>query len=188
MEEVIPPSFLGSPPGALVLAPKPQLQLAPNGPVHLMECPITVADPEIGAPPIQDRVQLLDHHADLPIGRKRSHRFTNPVTDIAARLFAWPHQNHPPRLSADSSPGSPPSEVLQTEPAVAPTPPAPLVPFAPAAPCHPRNEPVERCRARSRRAGTIDDLPHAERCWTALAKSLRPEANLDPGESPCLPP
>src|ERR1700680_4520335 len=97
MEEVRPPSFLGSPPGALVLTPKPQLQLAPNGPVHLMECPITVADPKIGAPPIQDRVQLLDHHADRPIGRKGPDHFTNPVTDIAARLFARPHQKHPPR-------------------------------------------------------------------------------------------
>src|SRR5580658_781881 len=53
-------------------------------------------------------------------------------------------RNLPPRLSADSSPGSPPSEGLQTDPAVAPTPPAPLVPFAPAAPCHPRNELVSR--------------------------------------------
>src|ERR1700722_17268735 len=94
---MISPSFLGSPPGALVLAPKPQLQLAPNGPVHLMECPITVANPEIGTPPIQDRVQLLHHHADLPIGREGPHRFANPVTDIAARLLAWPHQKHPPR-------------------------------------------------------------------------------------------
>ena len=92
MKEVIPPSFLGSPPGALLLTPKPQLQFAPNGPVHLMECPIAVANPEIGAPPIQDRVQLLDHHADLPIGRKRSHCFANPLTDIAARPFARPHQ------------------------------------------------------------------------------------------------
>src|ERR1700733_6925976 len=87
-----PPSFLGSPPGALVLAPKPHVQFAPNGPVHLMECPVAVADPEIDTPPIQDRVQLLDHHADLAIGRKRSYRFANPLTDIAARLFARPHQ------------------------------------------------------------------------------------------------
>src|SRR6202167_3599041 len=94
---MISPSILSSPPGALVVRAKAQLQLAPNGPVHLMEWPITVADPEIGAPPIQDRVQLLDHHADLPIGRKGPHRFANPVTDIAARLFARPHQKHPSR-------------------------------------------------------------------------------------------
>src|SRR5690349_12604632 len=92
MQEVIPPSFLGSSPGALVLAPEPQLQLAPNGPVHLMECPVAVANPEIGTPPIQDRVQLLDHDADLPAGRKQSHCFANPLTDIAARLFTRPHQ------------------------------------------------------------------------------------------------
>ena len=53
---MIPPSFLGSPPGALVLAPEPELQLASYGPVHLMECPVAVADPEIGTPPIEDRV------------------------------------------------------------------------------------------------------------------------------------
>src|SRR5579859_145562 len=52
MKEVIPPSFLGSPPGALVLSSEPQLQLAPNGPVHLMEGPVAVANPEIGTPPI----------------------------------------------------------------------------------------------------------------------------------------
>src|SRR5204863_5773297 len=97
MQEVIPPSFLGSPPGALVLSSEPQLQLTPNGPVHLMECPVAVADPEIGTPPIQDRVQLLDHHPDLPIRRKRPHRIADPLTNIAARLFAWPHQKHPPR-------------------------------------------------------------------------------------------
>jgi hypothetical protein len=62
-----------------------------------MECPIAVANPEIGAPPIQNRVQLLDHHADLPIRRKRPHRIADPLTDIAARLFARPHQQHPPR-------------------------------------------------------------------------------------------
>src|SRR5579859_154753 len=97
MKEVIPPSFLSSPPGALVLAPKPKLQLAPSGPVHLMECPIAIADPEVGTPPIQDRVQLLDHHADLPVRRNRSHCITDPLPDIAARLLAWPHQQHPPR-------------------------------------------------------------------------------------------
>ena len=97
MEEVIPPSFLGSPPGTLVLTPKPQLELAPDGPVHFMKCPVAVADPEIGAPPIQDRIQLLDHYADLPVGRKRPHYLADPLADMAARLFTWPHQEHPPR-------------------------------------------------------------------------------------------
>jgi hypothetical protein len=91
MKEAISPSFLGSPPGTLVLAAKPQLQLATNRPVHLMERPVAVADPEIGTPPIQDGVQLLDHAADRPIGRKRSHYLANPLADIAARFIAWPH-------------------------------------------------------------------------------------------------
>src|SRR5215469_13079103 len=97
MKKVISPSFLGSSPGALVLSPKPQLQLAPNGPVHLMECPVAVADPKIGTPPIQDQIQLLDYYADLPVRRKRSHYFADPLADMAARLFTWPHQEHPPR-------------------------------------------------------------------------------------------
>src|SRR3984957_5510251 len=63
-----------------------------------MECPIAIADPEIGTPPIQDRVQLLDHYADLPIRRKRPHRLADPLADIAARLFTRPHQKHPPRI------------------------------------------------------------------------------------------
>src|SRR5664279_4138700 len=61
-------------------------------------------------------------------------------------------------------------------------------PFALVAHCRPHNGPAECCRGRPRRSGTIDDLPRAERCWTASVKSLRPEENLDPDESPCLPP
>jgi hypothetical protein len=64
-----------------------QLQFASDGPVHLMECPVTVADPKIGTPPIQDRIQLLDHHADLPVRRKRSHYLTDSLTDVATRPF-----------------------------------------------------------------------------------------------------
>lgn len=97
MEEVIPPSFLGSPPGTLMLTPKPQLELAPDGPVRFMKCPVAVADPEVGAPPIQDRIQILDHYADLPVGRKRPHYLADPLADMAARLFTWPNQEHPPR-------------------------------------------------------------------------------------------
>src|SRR6201997_3162014 len=90
--------------------------------------------------------------------------------------------------STDSSLDSPPIEEQQTESAVAPTLPAPDVPSAPAVPYRPHNGPAAHCRGRLRRSGTIDDLPHAERCWTASVKSLRPEENLDPDESPYLPP
>ena len=96
MEKVISPSLLSSSPRALVLSPQPQLQLAANRPVHLMECPVTVADSEIGAPPIQDRIQLLDHYIDSPVGRKRTHHFARSLADIAARLFTWPQVQHPP--------------------------------------------------------------------------------------------
>src|SRR3954449_11924996 len=71
------------------------MQFASNSPIHLMECPVAVACPEVGAPPIEDRIQLLDHHSDLLVGRKRSHHFAHPLTDIAARLLAWPHAQHP---------------------------------------------------------------------------------------------
>ena len=97
MEKVISPSFLGSSPEALVLSPKPQLQLTANRPVHLMECPVAVADPEVGTPPVQDWIQPLDHHIDSPVRRKRPHHLTRPLADIAARLFAWPHIQQPPR-------------------------------------------------------------------------------------------
>src|SRR5947207_8523590 len=62
-----------------------------------MECPVAVADSEVGTPPIQYRVQFLDHDADLPIRRKRPHYLADPLTDMVARLFAWPHVQHPPR-------------------------------------------------------------------------------------------
>src|SRR5579871_3138542 len=62
-----------------------------------MECPVAVADSEVGAPPIQYRVQFLDHHADWHVRRKRSHHFADPLTDMVTRLLAWPHVQHPPR-------------------------------------------------------------------------------------------
>src|SRR5579864_3073241 len=65
-----------------------------------MECAVAVAGSEIGAPPIQNRIQLLDHHADRSVGRKRSHYHADPLADIAARLRAWPQQQHPPRSFA----------------------------------------------------------------------------------------
>jgi hypothetical protein len=61
-----------------------------------MECPVAVADPKVRTPPVQDRIQLLDHDVDSPITRKRPDYFAYPVTNIAARLFARPHQQHPP--------------------------------------------------------------------------------------------
>src|SRR4051794_27525565 len=63
-----------------------------------MECPVAVADPEIGTPPIQDRVELLDHYPDLPLRWKRPHCLANPLADVATRLCAWPHQKHLPRI------------------------------------------------------------------------------------------
>jgi hypothetical protein len=60
-----------------------------------MERPVTVADPKIGTPPIQDRVQLPNHHIDPPITRERPHHFAYSLPDIAARLFARPHIKHP---------------------------------------------------------------------------------------------
>jgi hypothetical protein len=67
VKEAVLPSFLGGPPWAMMLAPEPQLQFAPNCPVYLTECPVTVPNPKICTPAIQDWVQFLDHCADLPI-------------------------------------------------------------------------------------------------------------------------
>src|SRR4028119_705326 len=62
-----------------------------------MESPVAVPNPKVGTPPIQDGIQLLDHDVDASITRKRSDHLAYPLTDIAARLFARPHQQHPPR-------------------------------------------------------------------------------------------
>jgi len=48
-----------------------------------MEGPVAVTDPEVGTPPIQYRVQLLDRHADLHVRRKRPRHLTDPPTDSA---------------------------------------------------------------------------------------------------------
>src|ERR1700694_4677429 len=93
-------------------------------------------------------------------------------------------RNPLPTSSADSFLDSPPSEERRTDPGVAPTPLVPRAPFAPATPCRPHNGPAGHCRERHRRSGTIDDLPRAERCWTASAKSPRPEANPGRDASP----
>src|ERR1700675_2883406 len=62
-----------------------------------MECPVTVPNPEIGAPPIQDRIQLLDHHIDLSVRRERPCHFTHALANVAAGLITWPHTQHPTR-------------------------------------------------------------------------------------------
>src|SRR2546423_1321211 len=60
-----------------------------------MEDPIAVAGPEIGAPPIQDRIQLPNHLADRRATGKRSDHFAYPIPDMLTRLLAWPHVQHP---------------------------------------------------------------------------------------------
>src|ERR1700681_3928295 len=62
-----------------------------------MECPVTVPNPEIGAPPIQDGVQLLDHQIDVSVLRERPRHFTHALANIAAGLLTWPHTQHPTR-------------------------------------------------------------------------------------------
>ena len=60
-----------------------------------MECPVTVPNPEVGTPPIQDGVQLLDHHIDTSVRRKRPCHFTHALANIAAGLLTWQHTQHP---------------------------------------------------------------------------------------------
>src|SRR5260370_39668867 len=62
-----------------------------------MEDPIAVAGPEIGAPPIQDRIQLPNHLADRRATGKRSDHFAYPIPDMLTRLLAWPHVQQPSR-------------------------------------------------------------------------------------------
>src|SRR5437899_4534267 len=62
-----------------------------------MECPVTVPNPEVGTPPIQDGVQLLDHHIDASVRRRRPCHFTHALASIAAGLLTRPHTQHPTR-------------------------------------------------------------------------------------------
>jgi len=62
-----------------------------------MEDPVAVADPEIGAPPIQDRIQLPNHLTDRRATGERSDHFAYPIPDMLARLLARPHVQQPSR-------------------------------------------------------------------------------------------
>src|ERR1700676_1605800 len=62
-----------------------------------MECPVTVPNPEVGTPPIQDGVQLLDHHIDASIRPERPCHFAHALANIAAGLLTWPHTQHSTR-------------------------------------------------------------------------------------------
>src|SRR5260370_640187 len=118
-----------------------------------------------------------------------SHVATYTTSDQALYGIRSPETRNPLAASStDSSLDSSPSEERRTDPGVAPTLPAPRALFAPATPYRPHNGPAEHCRGRHRRSGTIDDLPRAERCWTASAKSPRPGESPGRDASPCLPP
>src|ERR1700746_725077 len=62
-----------------------------------MEDPVAVADPEIGTPPIQDRIQLPSHLADRRATGERSDHLAYPIPDMLARLLARPHVQPPSR-------------------------------------------------------------------------------------------
>src|SRR5919197_639092 len=62
-----------------------------------MEDPVAVADPEIGTPPIQGRVQLPNHLTDRGAIGKRSDPLAHPIPDMLARLLARPHVQQPSR-------------------------------------------------------------------------------------------
>src|SRR5271166_6407811 len=97
IQELIVPVLPGGPPTALVFASEPELQLTQHGPIDLMEDPVAVADPKIGTPPIQDRMQLPNHLPDRRATAERSHYFAHPVPDMLARLLARPHVQQPSR-------------------------------------------------------------------------------------------
>ena len=135
----MPPSLLGSPPRALVLATEPQLHCAPHRPVHFMEGPVTVPDSEIGAPPIQNGVQLLDHQAQRPISTETTAPLRGPaggcgdtpyrvatLTTSASVLSETQNpemRSLPPAWSACACLGSAPRQAPQTAPVVGSTPP-----------------------------------------------------------------
>src|SRR6266496_1555602 len=62
-----------------------------------MKDPVAVPNPEIGTPPIQDRIQLPNHLADRRATGKRSDHFAHPIPDMLARLLARPPVPQPSR-------------------------------------------------------------------------------------------
>src|SRR5437762_10989968 len=62
-----------------------------------MKDPVAVADPEIGTPPIQNRIQLPNHLADRRATGERSDHLAHPIPDMLARLLARPHVQQPSR-------------------------------------------------------------------------------------------
>src|SRR6266852_2501056 len=105
IQELVVPALPSRPPAALVFASEPQLQLAQHGPIDLVKDPVAVADPKIGTPPIQNRIQLPNHLTDRRATGKRPDHFAHPVADTLARFLAWPHVQQPhrgfPKLEAE---------------------------------------------------------------------------------------
>src|SRR6266496_6520454 len=97
VQELVVPALSSRPPTALVFASEPQLQLAQHGPIDLVKDPVTVVGPEIGTPPIQDRVQLPNHLPTRGATGKRPDYFAHPIPDMLARLLARPHVQQPSR-------------------------------------------------------------------------------------------
>ena len=78
--------------------------------------PAAVANPGIGAPPIQDWIQFPDHHIDPPVRRKRPCCFAYPLADVAARLFTWPQVQQPPRSLPELETEEPEARLKRRQP------------------------------------------------------------------------
>jgi len=65
----------------LAFASEPGLQLAQHCPIDLVKDPVAVADPKIGTPPIQYRIQLPNHLTDRNANGKRSDYIAHPIPD-----------------------------------------------------------------------------------------------------------
>src|SRR3954469_10853953 len=169
-----------------------------------MECPIAVTSPEIGTPPIQNRVQLLDHYIDSSVRWERPHYFANPVANIEARLLAWPHVQHPPRSlpKLEAEKREPfcqrrqptlfliHDQVKSTELSLQLRPCLPRLLFRSREQYHVvriADQPsIAECESIAPAPLTIYFMQ--KRCWTAMVRSPRPEENPGPDEPLCLPP
>jgi hypothetical protein len=100
MQEPIVPTPGGSgQTGKLMLPPKPHIQLGPDHPIHFVKHPIAVPSPKIGAPPIQDRVELLDDIRQAVATGNRSDCLAHSFADVFLRFGA---RKHIDRLSRPS--------------------------------------------------------------------------------------
>src|SRR5262245_56484363 len=95
VEDVEVPSPLGRTPRYAMFTAQPELHLLPHHPIHLVEHPIAVADPEVRAPAVQDRVELPDEIDQAMFACDRAHSLAHLQGYRLYRLASRPEVKMP---------------------------------------------------------------------------------------------